>query len=88
MRVLKPSGIYFVVSYGRPENRTFHFEREHLDIELKQLVLYPDSCKTEEEKNEKSHFIYICKKGENSKNALENWEKVKEELENTECDED
>ena len=58
-RVLKPKGVYFVISYGRPENRTFHFERDHLDFEVKQFVLYPDNCKTEEEKNDKSHFVYV-----------------------------
>lgn len=26
-RVLKTNGIYFVVSYGRPENRLLHFRR-------------------------------------------------------------
>ena len=58
-RVLKQGGIYFVISYGRPENRIFHFEREHLDFDLKQFVLYPDNCKNEEEKSDKSHFVYV-----------------------------
>ncbi len=38
-RVLKPGGIYFVISYGKPENREFHFEREHLDFSVKQYAL-------------------------------------------------
>ena len=49
-RILKPNGIYFVISYGRPENRVFHFERSHLDFGLKQFVLYPDNCSSEQEK--------------------------------------
>ena len=29
-RVLKTGGVYLAISYGKPENRGFHFEREHL----------------------------------------------------------
>ena len=29
-RVLKDNGVYIAISYGKPENRSFHFEREHL----------------------------------------------------------
>ena len=58
-RVIKPGGAYFVISYGRPENRTFHFDRKHLDFNTKQYVLYPDNCKSEDEKNDKSHFVYV-----------------------------
>jgi SAM-dependent methyltransferase len=80
-RVLKPGALYFVVSYGRPENRTFHFEREHLDFDTKQYVLYPDNCKGEEEKNDKSHFVYICTKGKNANECHKNWNKIREQLE-------
>uniref|UniRef100_A0A7S3JJ88 Methyltransferase type 11 domain-containing protein n=1 Tax=Euplotes harpa TaxID=151035 RepID=A0A7S3JJ88_9SPIT len=31
-RVLKTGGYYFVISYGKPENRTLHFERKHLNF--------------------------------------------------------
>jgi ubiquinone/menaquinone biosynthesis C-methylase UbiE len=34
-RVLKPGGVYIAISYGKPENREFHFEREHLNFSLK-----------------------------------------------------
>ena len=87
-RILKPSGVYFVVSYGRPENRTFHFEREHLDFEIKQFILYPDNCKTPEEKNDKSHFVYVCTKGKNADDSLKNWEKIREQLEKEAKDEE
>lgn len=66
-RVLKPGGVYMAISYGRPENRIFHFERPNLDFAIKQLVLYPADCATEEEKEEKSHFVYLCTKGPNAK---------------------
>ena len=87
-RVLKPSGYYFVVSYGRPENRTFHFEREHLDFEIKQFILYPDNCKTPEEKKDKSHFVYVCTKGKNADAALTQWDKIREQLEKEAKDEE
>ena len=29
-RVLKEGGVYIAISYGKPENRSFHLEREHL----------------------------------------------------------
>ena len=38
-RVLKPKGIYLAISYGKPENRCFHFERPHLDFTIKQYIL-------------------------------------------------
>jgi ubiquinone/menaquinone biosynthesis C-methylase UbiE len=31
-RVLKPEGYYAAISYGKPENRLYHFEREHLSL--------------------------------------------------------
>lgn len=34
-RVLKTGGHYLAISYGKPENRSFHFEREHLKFNLK-----------------------------------------------------
>ena len=38
-RVVKPGGTYLVISYGKPENRVFHFERDHLDFSIKQYIL-------------------------------------------------
>ena len=35
------------------------------------------SVKTDEEKDEKSHYVYICRKGEDSDSALKNWDEVK-----------
>ena len=87
-RVLKPKGLYFVVSYGRPENRTFHFERDHLDFECKQYVLYPENCKGEEEKANKSHFVYVCTKGEKADESFKNWDKIREQLEKEAKDEE
>lgn len=33
-RVLRPGGVYFVVSYGSPEHRMEHFEREHIAFDV------------------------------------------------------
>ena len=33
-RVLKTGGIYFVISYGQPENRMIHLERDHLAFDI------------------------------------------------------
>ena len=46
-RVLKTSGVYLAISYGKPENRSFHLEREHLKFQIKQFVLYPVNAKNE-----------------------------------------
>ena len=47
-RVLKTNGVYIAISYGKPENRSFHFERDHLLMKLKQYVLYPLEAESEE----------------------------------------
>lgn len=60
--MLKPNSVYLAISYGKPENRAFHFERDHLAFDMKQYILYPESAQTEEEKEEKSHYLYVCRK--------------------------
>ena len=65
-RVLKTNGYYVAISYGKPENRAFHFDREHLSFSMKQYVLFPVDAKTDEQKEEKSHYIYLCKKLEDA----------------------
>lgn len=61
-RVLKTDGNYFAISYGKPDSRSFHFDQPFLSFENREFILYDQSCQTEEEKNEKSHYIYVCKK--------------------------
>ena len=41
-RVLKKNKIYFVVSFGAPESRAIHFEREHLSFDIKIFTLKKD----------------------------------------------
>ena len=38
-RVLKTGGLYIVISYGNPENRYFHFLRDHLSFQYNCFVL-------------------------------------------------
>jgi ubiquinone/menaquinone biosynthesis C-methylase UbiE len=49
-RVLKTGGIYMAISYGAPENRVFHFEREHLSFDLNIFTIKKDD---NDEKSEK-----------------------------------
>ena len=80
-RVLKTGGYYFVISYGRPDNRTVHFLRPHLDFSLKWEKVYPLEWKTELEKRDKEHYVYTCQKGEKAEEADNlNWGVVEEEL--------
>ena len=62
-RIIKEdTGVYIAISYGKPESRGIHFERPHLSFINKQYVLYPAECESEEQKEEKSHYIYVCRK--------------------------
>ena len=64
------------ISYGTPENRELHFLREHLDFELKTLVLKrpnkeggPDSI----------HHVYVCRKKEGADHKMvKNYKSVME----------
>ena len=71
-RVLKVGGTYFAISYGKPESRTFHFVQPFLSMELREFILYDQNvCTTEEEKAEKSHYIYACIKNEDADEVSE-----------------
>lgn len=61
-RVLKPGGVYFVVSYGKPEARTFHFEQQFLSFDIREFVVYDSDAVTAKEKEDKTHYIYVCTK--------------------------
>ena len=41
-RVLKIKGVYLIVSFGNPESRAFHFQREHLSFDIKIFTLKKD----------------------------------------------
>lgn len=65
-RVLKVGGSYFVISYGKPENRSFHFEQDFLRFDIREFVVYDKEAVTAKEKEEKTHYIYVCTKLEDA----------------------
>jgi ubiquinone/menaquinone biosynthesis C-methylase UbiE len=56
-RILKEGGIYFIISYGRPEYRLFHLQRKHLTFDIQVLEL-----KQNNDNENTVHYIYVCKK--------------------------
>ena len=81
-RVIKPdTGLYIAISYGKPESRFGHFERPHLKFANKQFVLYPAEYESGEAKEEKSHYIYVCRKLAGAdQQANEKWDEVVAQL--------
>ena len=80
-RILKPGGHYFVVSYGKPKARLQHFEREFLSWDIREFILYDADVKTEEEKLEKTHYIYVCKVNEDANEVCKlYWDEVFENM--------
>ncbi|EAR84868.1 methyltransferase domain protein (macronuclear) [Tetrahymena thermophila SB210] len=51
-RVLKPNGVYLIVSYGEPYNRTFHFERNHIDFTYTVKALPPKGTSKQDFQNQ------------------------------------
>jgi len=77
-RVLKPSGVYCIISYGNPESRLFHLKLPHLVFELQTLEMTKPE---KDSKNVSTHYIYLCKKLSPADNVCkENWPKVEEQL--------
>ena len=56
-RVLSPGGLFFEITYGRPENRMRLFESAGLDWKLHPPLLLED-----QENPDSSHFLYIFEK--------------------------
>ena len=80
-RVLIPGGKYLAISYGKPDNRTYHFRREHLDFELTQhKITYKIYDKKTEEHEDNAHYIYVWSKGPNADTAATRWARVEENL--------
>ena len=71
-RVVKEDGgVYFAISYGKPQYRSFHLERPFLSWDLKEFMFYPvgKEYKDQAEKEEKAHFLYICTKNKHWREA-------------------
>ena len=80
-RVLKPGGNYFAVSYGKPESRSFHLEQAFLSFDIREFVMYDEAAVTSKEKEEKTHYVYVCTKRSDADQVMtENFEKVMNEL--------
>uniref|UniRef100_A0AAV1U7T6 Methyltransferase type 11 domain-containing protein n=1 Tax=Peronospora matthiolae TaxID=2874970 RepID=A0AAV1U7T6_9STRA len=65
-RVLKPNGVYFVVSYGIPTNRLSYFENQELPWKVTvHTVAKPtvSAVQVSEADANAVHYIYVCQKG-------------------------
>ena len=82
-RVLKTGGYYIIISYGQPENRMIHLERDHLAFDTQ---IYTIKRKEEEDESEKIHYVYICKKLTEANENLNNFDLVYKELEQEELE--
>ena len=58
-RLLKTWGYYIIISYGNPETRMIHLERDHLAFEIQ---IYTIKRQDDDDDQEKTHYVYICKK--------------------------
>jgi ubiquinone/menaquinone biosynthesis C-methylase UbiE len=58
-RVLKAGGIYMIISYGQPENRVFHLEREHLSFDISIYTIKKENNEGEPGEKEKVYFINL-----------------------------
>ncbi|CAI5742151.1 unnamed protein product [Hyaloperonospora brassicae] len=65
-RVLKPNGVYFVVSYGVPTNRLSYLENKELSWKVTvHTVPKPtvSAVQVSEADANAVHYIYVCQKG-------------------------
>ena len=81
-RVLKTGGYYVLISYGKPESRMIHLERDHLAFETQIYTIK----RQEEGEQEKIHYVYICKKLTEANENLNNFDLVYKELEQEELE--
>ena len=82
-RVLKVGGYYIIISYGNPETRMVHLERDHLAFERQIYTIK----RQDDDEQEKTHYVYICKKLPEAVDNLNNFDLVYKELEQEELEE-
>eukprot|EP01016_Furgasonia_blochmanni_P045551 TRINITY_DN643_c0_g1_i7.p1 TRINITY_DN643_c0_g1~~TRINITY_DN643_c0_g1_i7.p1 ORF type:complete len:305 (-),score=37.50 TRINITY_DN643_c0_g1_i7:269-1183(-) len=78
-RVLKPGGVYFVISYGAPENRVLHFRRPHLSFYLEAFSITSRRIEDldDEEDAENIYYCYMAKKKADADEvSAKNWAMV------------
>eukprot|EP00744_Colponema_vietnamica_P001055 GILI01001795.1.p1 GENE.GILI01001795.1~~GILI01001795.1.p1 ORF type:complete len:208 (+),score=61.85 GILI01001795.1:40-663(+) len=67
-RVLAPGGVYLIVSYGQPDQRTLYLEREDLNWEVKVLTVPKPTISgaaasaADDKEAGNVHYIYVCTK--------------------------
>ena len=70
---MKLDGAYMAISYGNPENRLFHYKRDHLKFNLSTFQVvqpHPNG-------NQTIHYVYVCKKLEGADEQCElKWAEV------------
>ena len=71
-RILKTGGIYFVISYGKPDSRLLHLQRKHLAFNINVIEIKGDE--------HSQHFGYICKKLPEAKENIKNFNLVLKEM--------
>jgi len=81
-RVLKTGGYYIIISYGNPETRMVHLERDHLAFEIQIYTIK----RQDDDEQEKTHYVYICKKLPEAIDNLNNFDLVYKELEQEELE--
>ena len=81
-RVLKVGGYYIIISYGNPETRMVHLERDHLAFEIQIYTIK----RQDDDEQEKTHYVYICKKLPEAIDNLNNFDLVYKELEQEELE--
>ena len=81
-RVLKTDGYYVIISYGQPENRTIHLERDYLAFEIQVYTIKNQ----EEDEKEKIHYVYTCKKLPEAIEKYNNFDLIYKELEQEELE--
>ena len=84
-RVLKVGGSYMAISYGCPENRLIHFQREHLSFDISIFTIKKNNPSFPELNKEKLHYVYCLVKNKDADElSREVFEKVMEDLEKQE----
>lgn len=68
-RVLKPGGVYFCVSYGKPENRLAYLENQAefkwtVEVETVPKPTVGGELLAESKDGSHVHYIYLCKKAQ------------------------
>lgn len=67
---MKVGGQYIVISYGDPDSRVFHLQREFLAWNIRQYKLFykedqeikEENKDGKEDEDPKVHYIYVCTK--------------------------